>query len=46
MRRGRVFILFALILLVGAVAAFLVLGGIGSGERSRSGSCSNPDWRS
>ena len=32
MRRGRVFILFALILLVGAVAAFLVLGGIGSGD--------------
>jgi len=29
MRRGRVFILLALILLVGAVAAFLVLGGIG-----------------
>ncbi len=32
MRRGRVFILFALILLVGAVAAFLVLGGTGSSE--------------
>jgi pilus assembly protein CpaB len=32
MRRGRVFILFALILLVGAVAAFLVLGGTGSTE--------------
>ncbi len=32
MRRGRVFILFALILLVGAVAAFLVLGGAGTDE--------------
>ena len=32
MRRGRVFILFALILLVGAVAAFLVLGGTGGDE--------------
>jgi len=32
MRRGRVFILFALILLVGAVAAFLVLGGVGTAE--------------
>lgn len=31
MRRGRVFILLALILLVGAVAAFLALGGIGGG---------------
>jgi pilus assembly protein CpaB len=31
MRRGRVFILLALILLVGAVAAFLVLGGGGLG---------------
>ncbi|MEE9217326.1 MAG: SAF domain-containing protein [Anaerolineales bacterium] len=31
MRRGRVFILFALILLLGAVAAFLVLGGGGIG---------------
>jgi len=32
MRRGRVFILFALILLVGAVAAFLVIGGAGTDE--------------
>ena len=32
MRRGRVFILFALILLVGAVAAFLVLQGSGTPE--------------
>jgi len=32
MRRGRVFILFALILLVGAVAAFLVLGGTGGDD--------------
>ncbi len=31
MRRGRVFILLALILLVGAVAAFLALGGSGGG---------------